>query len=232
MHAYIPSLCPSPPGRRTFFPIYFALVRDNRPSRPDASPFAPFLLFPFNFVSDEPRTLLTVTSVHPSLPRTHPHTTHAHARTYSLGIFGGFAAFFVMEKTLRVLGGGEDGHSHSHSHSHTEEKQGSGETEGTASGVAAGSTNGLRERKKVNGEDHQEGEGEEKHAQVSKLSAYLNLFGDFCHNMCVGFFFSAVSSILRCKGAHSPIFICAERTVSRTSVRSSFGSTTFVAHRQ
>ncbi|EIM91296.1 Zinc/iron permease [Stereum hirsutum FP-91666 SS1] len=105
-----------------------------------------------------------------------------------LGIFGGFAAFFVMEKTLRVLGGGgEDGHSHSnsHSHSHTEEKQGGGETEGTATGVAAKSTNGLRERKKVGGEDHQ-GEEEEKHAQVSKLSAYLNLFGDFCHNITDG----------------------------------------------
>ena len=39
---------------------------------------------------------------------------------FSLGIFVGFAAFFVMEKTLRVLGGGEeDGHSHSHSHSHS-----------------------------------------------------------------------------------------------------------------
>ena len=33
----------------------------------------------------------------------------------SLGIFVGFASFFIMEKTLRVLGGedeGESGHSH------------------------------------------------------------------------------------------------------------------------
>lgn len=124
-----------------------------------------------------------------------------------------------MEKTLRVLGGGgEDGHSHSHSHSHshTEEKQGGGETEGNATGVAAGSANGLRERKKVDGKDSNgEEEGEEKHAQVSKLSAYLNLFGDFCHNMCVVFFSLCGVVYFPIQVAHSPIFICAERTVSR-----------------
>jgi solute carrier family 39 (zinc transporter), member 7 len=36
-----------------------------------------------------------------------------------LGIFIGFASFFVMEKTLRVLGGGEEGHTHAHGHSHS-----------------------------------------------------------------------------------------------------------------
>jgi zinc transporter 7 len=37
-----------------------------------------------------------------------------------LGIFVGFATFFIMEKTLRVLGGDEDAHGHTHSHSHVE----------------------------------------------------------------------------------------------------------------
>ena len=41
-----------------------------------------------------------------------------------MGIFVGFAAFFIMEKTMRVLGaedeGASHGHSHSHSHSHSQ----------------------------------------------------------------------------------------------------------------
>lgn len=119
-----------------------------------------------------------------------------------------------MEKTLRVLGGGgEDGHAHSHSHSHGHEH--GGETEGTASGVASGApgaANSLRERKSggEEAEVKEHGEEEEKHAQVSKLSAYLNLFGDFCHNMCV--FFAEYGVFFT---AHS---FCAVRTDSRTSL--------------
>ena len=112
-----------------------------------------------------------------------------------LGIFIGFAAFFVMEKTLRVLGGGEEGgHSHSHSHSHAEPESGSADS-GHASGVhVSPSANGLKSRKGDDGEktsagDEASSEGtEEHHSEVkgpSKLSAYLNLFGDFVHNMCV-----------------------------------------------
>ncbi|KAF7316708.1 Zinc/iron permease [Mycena chlorophos] len=104
-----------------------------------------------------------------------------------LGIFVGFAAFFMMEKTLRVLGGeeGGEGHSHSHSHSHSENKA-------TASGVATGSENGsARSRKGSKKSEAKEGAKEEEDAAKSaagpsKMSAYLNLFGDFVHNITDG----------------------------------------------
>jgi zinc transporter 7 len=85
-----------------------------------------------------------------------------------------------MEKTLRVLGGEDSpaGHSHSHSHSHSEP------TISRASGVDPSTAqNGLRSRHDEKSED----ENSEKLAHAtegpSKLSAYLNLFGDFVHNM-------------------------------------------------
>jgi solute carrier family 39 (zinc transporter), member 7 len=101
----------------------------------------------------------------------------------SLGIFVGFASFFIMEKTLRVLGGGEEGgHSHSHSHSAS---NGDAST-GHASGVSSNNTDGLKSRKSQ--KDGEDAASEEVKlsgggAQPSKLSAYLNLFGDFVHNM-------------------------------------------------
>ncbi|TFY50801.1 hypothetical protein EVJ58_g10885 [Rhodofomes roseus] len=100
-----------------------------------------------------------------------------------LGIFVGFASFFLMEKTLRVLGSGsEDGHAgHSHSHSHGEAK-----SDGKASGAAKNSaSNELRARgsQKEDAAPSEEQELEKAGKQPSKLSAYLNLFGDFVHNM-------------------------------------------------
>lgn len=101
-----------------------------------------------------------------------------------LGIFLGFAAFFFMEKTLRVLGGDEEdaGHSHTHSHSHVEPQV-------TKASGASGSTtqNGLRSRNsdtsEVNNSPIGQHEGSKLTNGPSKLSAYLNLFGDFVHNM-------------------------------------------------
>ncbi|KAH9003042.1 ZIP-like iron-zinc transporter [Lactarius hatsudake] len=103
-----------------------------------------------------------------------------------LGIFAGFAAFFIMEKSLRVLGGGE-GHAHSHDHSNAV-------PEGISSAVEPNSVgDGLRSRHKVNGEqqpdDHKHHQNEEEKSHISgpsKLSAYLNLFGDFVHNITDG----------------------------------------------
>ncbi|KAJ6507929.1 Zinc/iron permease [Mycena vitilis] len=94
-----------------------------------------------------------------------------------LGIFTGFAAFFMMEKTLRVLGGDEDGAGHSHSHSP--------ET-AVASGASAskGSKDGLRSRK--GGEKDEQTEPAKSATGPSKMSAYLNLFGDFVHNITDG----------------------------------------------
>jgi zinc transporter 7 len=111
--------------------------------------------------------------------------------TYSatrLGIFVGFSSFFVMEKTLRVLGAGADdspGHSHSHSHSIAESVV---EVSAQASGIASpASVDGLRSRgseKSSTPASSQEEQSKSTSANSpSKLSAYLNLFGDFVHNM-------------------------------------------------
>lgn len=97
-----------------------------------------------------------------------------------------------MEKTLRVLGGDEEGgaHSHSHSHSHSPAR----DDTGNASGVhVSPSSDGLKNRKaegKASTIDSTSAEDqvhENAGPQPSKLSAYLNLFGDFVHNMCVIF---------------------------------------------
>lgn len=107
-----------------------------------------------------------------------------------LGIFAGFASFFIMEKTLRVLGG-EDGHSHSHSSDAHEHEHDDTSASGHTSGVAVANSEGLRART-TNGTveptelEHRHPEEEEKHTNSSKLSAYLNLFGDFVHNITDG----------------------------------------------
>jgi zinc transporter 7 len=87
-----------------------------------------------------------------------------------------------MEKSLRVLGGGE-GHAHSHDHRDAVPE------ESISSAVEPNSVgDSLRSRRKVNEEQHDEkhpqSEEEKRHISgPSKLSAYLNLFGDFVHNM-------------------------------------------------
>jgi len=100
-----------------------------------------------------------------------------------LGIFVGFAAFFIMEKSLRVLGGGE-GHAHSHDHNDAVPDK------GISSAVEPNSVgDSLRSRRKVHGEqpDSHDHHDEKSHISgPSKLSAYLNLFGDFVHNITDG----------------------------------------------
>ncbi|TRM64394.1 ZIP zinc transporter-domain-containing protein [Schizophyllum amplum] len=104
-----------------------------------------------------------------------------------LAIFIGFASFFFMEKTLRVLSGGEDdghGHSHAHGHSHSHESP-----TASASGAAVkpASEGELRARGKAEITHEKEAKKETSHASgPSKLSAYLNLFGDFVHNITDG----------------------------------------------
>ncbi|TFK49616.1 Zinc/iron permease [Heliocybe sulcata] len=106
-----------------------------------------------------------------------------------LGIFVGFASFFMMEKTLRVLGGESDGHGHSHSHSHGPAV---GPEKAIASGVEATSSGSdIRARGKTASDldessDLTTVEHDEPTGSVSKLSAYLNLFGDFVHNITDG----------------------------------------------
>lgn len=104
-----------------------------------------------------------------------------------LGIFSGFAAFFFMEKTLRVLGGGEDDSGHSHSHPHV---QPSDASSARASAVSTSSgSNNLKSRASTSASaEVKEPSPGPSHAATgpSKLSAYLNLFGDFVHNITDG----------------------------------------------
>jgi solute carrier family 39 (zinc transporter), member 7 len=98
-----------------------------------------------------------------------------------LGIFVGFASFFFMEKTLRVLSGDEEGgHSHSHSHSHQPPVQASATQ---VSGVEKSAQSGLKNRKEKKESNDEHNEVAAQQSGPSKLSAYLNLFGDFVHNM-------------------------------------------------
>ncbi|KAH9987298.1 ZIP zinc transporter-domain-containing protein [Russula compacta] len=105
-----------------------------------------------------------------------------------LGIFIGFATFFMMEKTLRVLGGGED-HTHSHEGKGHQEKA---SDEGTSSAIEThSSSSSTRSRHHANAEHSNEHEAQSGEAKgsvngPSKLSAYLNLFGDFVHNITDG----------------------------------------------
>ncbi|KAI5116657.1 hypothetical protein M0805_004918 [Coniferiporia weirii] len=109
-----------------------------------------------------------------------------------LGIFAGFASFFIMEKTLRVLGGdeGEGGHSHSHSHSNGSETASSG----VSTSLSTPDKEGLRLRQGQSDTVANEQKHEHEKKDISgpsKLSAYLNLFGDFVHNIMAASFYSS-----------------------------------------
>jgi zinc transporter 7 len=91
----------------------------------------------------------------------------------------------MMEKMLRVLGGGE-------AHSHSNEGDGDlskGTDESTSSAIEPHtSSSGMRSRQPANMEhsNKHEPQSEDSKGNIggpSKLSAYLNLFGDFVHNM-------------------------------------------------
>jgi zinc transporter 7 len=84
---------------------------------------------------------------------------------------------------MRVLnataGNGGGGHSHSHGHGHSH---------GASSGVAK-SEGELRKRKGGDDKEQEEEEVKEEKKEVNpslRLSAYLNLFGDFTHNITDG----------------------------------------------
>ena len=97
-----------------------------------------------------------------------------------------------MEKTLRVLSGDEEGGGSAHSHSHSHSVSAASTAAATGVNNMLSPQNGLRKRSS----DPDNG-GEPKLSTImisqavpagsapgpSKLSAYLNLFGDFVHNM-------------------------------------------------
>ncbi|KAJ3782824.1 Zinc/iron permease [Lentinula aff. detonsa] len=102
-----------------------------------------------------------------------------------LGIFMGFAAFFFMEKTVRILGGDDNeaaAHSHSHSQSHSIENEGK-----TTGRSVAFSEETLKSRVKASSAESSKSVPTNSATNgPSKLSAYLNLFGDFVHNITDG----------------------------------------------
>lgn len=95
-----------------------------------------------------------------------------------------------MEKTLRVLGGDEEGEGSAHSHSHSHSASAASTAAATGVDNMLSPQNGLRKRS-----SDPDNSGEPKPSSInqavptasatgpSKLSAYLNLFGDFVHNM-------------------------------------------------
>ena len=84
-----------------------------------------------------------------------------------------------MEKSLRVLGGEDNSHGHSHSIVDSV-----AEVTAQASGIASpSSANGLRLRGHEKSSPLEKIPGSTSANSSSKLSAYLNLFGDFVHNM-------------------------------------------------
>ncbi|KAF8627068.1 hypothetical protein AX17_006407 [Amanita inopinata Kibby_2008] len=108
-----------------------------------------------------------------------------------LGIFLGFASFFFMEKILRVLSSENENatHSHSHSHTHSHSVQESDASRATGISISGMADDGLRGRNGVAKSGSKTEELEEHVKSVngpSKLSAYLNLFGDFVHNITDG----------------------------------------------
>ncbi|KAI8148879.1 Zinc/iron permease [Fennellomyces sp. T-0311] len=97
-----------------------------------------------------------------------------------MGIFGGLFFFFVMDKLMRVFNGG-GGHDHGHHHHDTKKN------EDDAVAIKKDEPEGLRQRKKKSEEkeDEHDHQHEKKNNEI-KLSAYLNLFADFTHNMTDG----------------------------------------------
>ncbi|KAG0057038.1 hypothetical protein BGZ83_002276 [Gryganskiella cystojenkinii] len=113
-----------------------------------------------------------------------------------LGLFIGFFAFFCIDKVMRVLSGGEGGHSHSHGHDHGHAKKVDGEDEDHHRhhdhDHKDKEDSTLRQRKgkdddKVTLKDKKKEEAPKKEISNSiKLSAYLNLIADATHNFTDG----------------------------------------------
>ncbi|KAM6490554.1 ZIP-like iron-zinc transporter [Amanita muscaria] len=108
-----------------------------------------------------------------------------------LGIFIGFASFFFMEKILRVLSGEDGNTSHSHSHSHSiDEPEASHVTGVDKSSVKSGDLRARNDPKK-DSKAAETADRTKTGSGPSKLSAYLNLFGDFVHNIMSASFYAS-----------------------------------------
>ncbi|ORY98406.1 Zinc/iron permease [Absidia repens] len=105
-----------------------------------------------------------------------------------LGIFGGFFFFFAMDRTMRMLNGG-DGHGHVHGTNFHSADQAVDDKQLDANNKATNDNERLRQRKKTKTDNNKNDDlnGEMKPpVSTIKLTAYLNLLADFTHNLTDG----------------------------------------------
>ncbi|OAQ27632.1 Zip-domain-containing protein [Linnemannia elongata AG-77] len=114
-----------------------------------------------------------------------------------LGIFVGFFIFFCIDKVMRVVSGGEGGHSHSHGHDHgntiKDHHHHDQDNDHKHEHKHDDNDTTLRQRKNAN-KDKKEQDQDKKVAETPKkeisnsikLSAYLNLIADATHNFTDG----------------------------------------------
>ncbi|KAI1313427.1 hypothetical protein EDD11_002635 [Mortierella claussenii] len=111
-----------------------------------------------------------------------------------LGIFVGFFGFFCIDKIMRVLSGGEGGHSHSHDHGQGHDKKVDGENEHSHDHHDHKHENSALHQRKGNKDQEVNNQNEQDHKSEArkeisnsiKLSAYLNLIADATHNFTDG----------------------------------------------
>ncbi|KAI8597940.1 ZIP zinc transporter-domain-containing protein [Dissophora ornata] len=108
-----------------------------------------------------------------------------------LGIFVGFFIFFCIDKVMRVLSGGEGGHSHSHGHEHGEKVDGEDEHHHhDHKHEHEDSKDSTLRQRKGNKEQEvatkEEAPAKKEISNSIKLSAYLNLIADATHNFTDG----------------------------------------------
>ncbi|ANZ74717.1 BA75_00578T0 [Komagataella pastoris] len=117
-------------------------------------------------------------------------------------IFVGFAIFWVIDKSLRILEHeqGVEGNSHGHSHSHVQPQiEEEIKDEGFSNSIQNNETSSINRKEKSNVKDEPTSEIttpaiSNPNASV-KTSAYLNLISDFTHNITDGLAIAASFSI-------------------------------------
>ncbi|RIB09523.1 ZIP zinc transporter-domain-containing protein [Gigaspora rosea] len=102
-----------------------------------------------------------------------------------LAIFVGLTTFYVIDKLMRVANGGEGGHSHNHEQDICNDKDIGSSTSHDLSGNDLSSST-LRQRKSTDDKTMDEKPATKAPSTSIKLSAYLNLFADFTHNVTDG----------------------------------------------
>ncbi|KAG5364896.1 Zinc transporter YKE4 [Yarrowia sp. E02] len=132
------------------------------------------------------------------------------------GIFVGFVSFIVMDKFIRMLGGGHDhGHDDSHGHGHGHKHDHVTETSETITSSAEPSkTTAVKRAEKTGKKEKKEKNAEKKDSHVSSESAdsadassaysssvWLNMIADFTHNITDGIALSASFYISKSVGA-------------------------------